>query len=79
MKRPTRTEIEKAKSILKQAGYLEPMWMVEDVKCRLEQLDKTANKKQLNTIVANIERSHNAEIGINWDVIDINIHEVLGY
>ena len=81
MKKPTKQQIEKAKQTLKNAGYLSPMWHKDDIRERyLENYGSKViplNDEEVNQIAGAIERRHDANIGINWDVIDIFIDQHL--
>lgn len=48
-------------------------WSTVDVKERAKELRKRISQKDAETILDNIERKHDASIGVNWDVIDAHI------
>jgi len=53
------------------------IWCYEDVLMLAKMRDITLNKKQACEILAEVERKHDATIGVNWDVIDCHIDEYL--
>lgn len=60
--KPTRTEIQTAKDILKQAGYFGISWTKDD----LLHLEPSLTEKQLENIANEIDRKHDCENGITW-------------
>ena len=48
-------------------------WHVDDVLGRGKESETPLTIEQARDILANIDRYHDATIGINWDVIDIHI------
>ncbi len=47
-------------------------WTWEDIKC----VDKTLTDEQIVQVMNLIARTHDATIGINWDVIEIAIDHI---
>jgi len=45
-------------------------WSTEDVISRAEERDIKLSQKTARKILAEVDRRHDASIGINWDVID---------
>jgi hypothetical protein len=52
-------------------------WSTEDVAIRCEKLGVYLNAEQQNEVLRNVKRLHDAEVGINWDVIDAHIESYL--
>lgn len=73
MKKPTYEEIQKAKEILKAADFIESFWHMDDIIGRAKENKKRITKKQAREIAAIMSRRHDANIGINWEVIDCHI------
>lgn len=69
--------IEEAKQVLKENGYLSPMWHIDDIKGVAENKGVDLTKEQLLKVVDSIEHNHDANIGINWDNIDYHINEII--
>jgi hypothetical protein len=84
MKKPTEKQINKAMNVLKEAGYIQQYWHIEDIIERdaentygedeTSDLPRLSEEKALK-IARLIERTHDANIGINWEVIDQAIEE----
>lgn len=66
------TEIEKAKATLRKAGYfVDSLWTLEDIISRSEEMERPRiSKKQAKEIMLMMARSHDANIGVNWEFID---------
>lgn len=52
-------------------------WHIEDVKSRAKERGIKVTDAQSREILEYIERKHDANIGVNWEVIDIWTDEVL--
>jgi acyl-homoserine lactone acylase PvdQ len=52
---------------------IEIRWSTEDVLMKAEEMDIELTEEQADIILDNIERHHDACVGINWDVIDYHI------
>jgi len=48
-------------------------WDVDDVLCQMEGRDETLSRDQAREVLANIDHSHDAGTGVNWDVIACHI------
>lgn len=66
-------ELQQAVQLLRQelrnrndCDYLYDSWHVDDILCRRPDLTNS----QCREVLRNLERRHDAGIGINWDVID---------
>jgi hypothetical protein len=75
-KKPSHEEITAAKEVLKASGYVAVYWTIEDVMWRAKDIKKKVTKKQAQTIVDTLARTHDATIGISWDTIDYHIDEL---
>jgi hypothetical protein len=52
------------------------IWQVDDVQMRAEALSVELSDQEAVDVVENIDRRHDAEIGINWDVLDCHIEGI---
>ena len=52
------------------------VWIVDDVAERCQEIGVFLTLDQKREVLRRLERKHDAEIGINWDVIDVKIEEV---
>ena len=52
------------------------IWCVDDVIWQAKERGIKIGKKQAREVLQLLERKHDANIGINWDVIDYYIDEV---
>lgn len=74
----TQQEIENAKETLKKAGYFFTLWTKEDILTYAKNtFEVDLTNEQVDDIINTIERTHDATIGINWDVIGNAIEEIL--
>lgn len=58
---------------------IEIRWSTEDVLGKAEEMDIELTEEQADAILDNIERSHDASVGINWDVIEYHIESLAFY
>jgi len=68
-----KTDSEKAQKLLKKKFWTDRIastWCIEDIIDRAKEQDKKVTVKQARKILQDISHGHDAEIGINWDVID---------
>ena len=70
------TPVEAAKEILKNAGYIMCFWHQSDIQAHAESNDIKLTKKQVADVKSNIEHYHDANQGINWEVIQCHIDMV---
>ena len=49
------------------------VWGDLDIRCRAEELDIELTDDEVNDVLDNLTRNHDATLGINWDVIDATI------
>jgi hypothetical protein len=54
-------------------------WSTDDVLMKAEELDIELTEEQADIILGNIERYHDANVGINWDVIAYHIESINFY
>jgi len=54
------------------------VWRIEDVIDRAESRDITLTNEQAQLILEQMYKKHDANIGINWDVIDTHIDWLTG-
>lgn len=75
-KKPSAQEIAKAKEILKNAGYISIFWSKQDVEDKAIDMEVELSERDVDTITEKIEKYHDANEGINWEVIEchINMH-----
>ncbi len=69
-------QIKEAKEVLKKAGYISCFWHTDDITAYAESNDIKLTKKQVDKVRENIEKGHDANQGINWEVIAENIRIV---
>ena len=76
-KNPTSKQVQMAKDILKAAGYIGgAYWHEDDVISQAETDEVVLTPKQVKQVCESIERCHDANEGINWDVISCHIDMV---
>ncbi|WP_317897144.1 hypothetical protein [Aurantibacillus circumpalustris] len=65
-------KIEESKQILRAAGYfVDSLWALEDIITRAEEQERPKiSKKQAKEIMLMMARSHDANVGVNWEFID---------
>ena len=68
--------VEAAKEVLKDAGYIMGLWHEDDIRAYADSNDIKLTKKQVADVKGNIERYHDANQGINWEVIQCHIDMV---
>ncbi len=69
---------EEARETLQDEGRaLVILWSVEDVIARAIERKKKVSLQQAKEILSLIDRRHDANIGVNWDVIDVWTDEYL--
>lgn len=52
------------------------VWSVEDIFERARQENIKITEKQALEILENVENNHDANIGINWEVLDFHIEDI---
>ena len=70
--------VENAEILIKKDGFdqynrLQSAWDVDDVLGQAEDLDIDITNEQALEILKKVRKYHNAEVGINWDVISVYI------
>lgn len=69
-----RDKLEEATKMLEDPKYLYSSWNVEDVyACAKDRFNIEISEECAIAVLDNIGRSHDATIGINWDVIEVHI------
>jgi hypothetical protein len=66
-------KIDEALKIINTNDEIFITWGIEDIIDRAKERGIKIGKKKAREILADIEKHHDATIGINWDVIDIYI------
>ena len=74
-----REELTKVIGMIKDPNYMFVSWHVDDVFSVIEdRFDSIEfSKEEAVEVLDNMKRSHDATIGINWDVIEVHIENVL--
>ena len=64
-----------AKALLRQAGYVPFLWHFSDVRCLIENrgLNVTLTNDECLDILENADGNHDANIGMNWDVLEAEL------
>lgn len=64
-----------AKTILRQTGYVPFLWHIDDVRGLIEdrEIKITLTDAECLEILDNAYENHNAEFGMNWDVIEAEL------
>lgn len=80
LKEPTHKQIEKAKDILKRAGFIPYYWHIDDIAQRdaeiNEEEESDLTDKELRQIAEDIADNADANYGICWETFDSEIEEV---
>lgn len=58
---------------MKPEDEIASVWCVEDVMGMLEDDDRQLSEEEARIVLQNVDRCHDASIGINWDAIDCHI------
>jgi hypothetical protein len=56
---------------------IEIKWSTEDVLAMADNMQVELTEKQADEVLENVFRHHDAEVGINWDVISFHIENLL--
>jgi hypothetical protein len=56
---------------------IEIKWSTEDVLAMADNMQVELTEKQADEVLENVFRYHDAEVGINWDVISFHIENLL--
>lgn len=56
---------------------IEIIWSTDDVMMQAEIMNIELTEEQADVILDNIERHHDASVGINWDVIEFHIDDYI--
>ena len=60
---------------LRYRGYLRVLWQKEDIEHAINEFGKEPHENDVNAIADIIEKSFDASVGINWEVIGIYVYE----
>ena len=71
MKKPTYKEVQVARKVLVASGIIDTFWHKNDIEQRAEERGLRLTPKQVQGIADLLVKSHDANEGINWDIIDI--------
>lgn len=71
MKKPTYAEIEAARKVLVASGIIDTFWHKDDIIARSEERGFVLSPIDVQNIADLLVKRHDANQGINWDVIDI--------
>lgn len=71
-----KTEIEIAKEILKKNGYIAYFWHKQDIIDKAIEKEIELSDEQIQEVITYLEKI-DANVGINWDSIEIAIDEVV--
>lgn len=77
-----REELKKVVEMIKDPNYLYLTWNIEDVLAVIAERFKPPDhveftEEDARQVLDNISRSHDATIGVNWDVIEVHIENYL--
>lgn len=68
-------DTEELKNELVRRGYIRAFWMHDDIVVHSEGMGVALTDEDVIEIAEMIERYHDANVGINWDVIQSYIHQ----
>lgn len=75
---PTDEQIEKAKQTLIDAGYIiGSLFQLDDIHDQANRQDIELTETQILEVREVIDRTHDATVGVNWDVITCAIQTVI--
>jgi hypothetical protein len=66
------TELRSRISMLTSTDWLASFWSIEDVKEVADHL----SDDECREVLKRVEKNHNAEVGINWDVLEFHADQV---
>jgi hypothetical protein len=58
--------------------WVSEWWHIDDVAMRAEDRGETLTEEECRDVLAMVMRKHDCNVGINWDVIDYWIDEIVG-
>lgn len=70
-------DVQKARQVLKEAGYVMHFWHRDDIIQRAEEKEIELTEKQIDDVMSLLEHKTDCNIGINWEMIDVWIYEVI--
>jgi hypothetical protein len=59
-------------------NHISILWNVDDVATQAKVMDIKLNKQQCREILDGCLNSHDANIGISWDILEHHIHNLYG-
>jgi len=69
--------IKKLKRYDQEREILDCIWLEDDVFVKAEDMEIELTRNQMKNIISNMENKHDAEVGVNWDVIEYWIDQEL--
>lgn len=71
----TSQSVATTEAILRRVGYVPFLWHIDDVRTLIEdrEIDLTLTDAECLEVLDNAHENHNAEIGMNWDVIEAEL------
>ena len=60
---------------LRHRGYLRVLWQKDDIEHAITEFGREPHENDINAIAEIIEKSFDASVGINWDVIGQHVYE----
>lgn len=74
--KPTKKQIARAKSILKTAGYIINLFHKIDIRDLAEDISATLTDAEVDAVAERLENA-DANLGVNWESIEIFIDQVV--
>jgi hypothetical protein len=77
---PEGRSVTEAELAVKQAfdpDWVASWWHIDDVAGQAEEMGETLTEEECRDVLARVMRKHDCNIGINWDVIDYCIEQVI--
>lgn len=68
---------ERLKQELVKRGIISVFFSVEDIVSTADSMDITLSVEQIRKVQTNIAQSHDANVGVNWEVIRCHILDVV--
>lgn len=68
-----------ARQFLKEQGYfVDNLWQKDDIKYKAEDMGFDITEDQIDQVMDNLGRNFNAEVGITWLTIEMEVEQVCG-
>lgn len=77
---PKDRSIAEAEGAVKRAfdpDWVAEWWHIDDVACQAESMGETLTEQECRDVLAMVMRKHDCCIGINWDVIEYWIDQIV--